>query len=152
MNKVFLGLGTNIGDRQHHLQIAREQIATSSKMLIASSIIETIPWGVTSQSNYLNQVLLIETNLEALDLLAALQAIEASMGRVRKVKWEARIIDIDILFFNDEMITTAELTVPHPFAHQRKFVLTSMNEIAPDYIHPVLQKSMADLLAALPDE
>jgi 2-amino-4-hydroxy-6-hydroxymethyldihydropteridine diphosphokinase len=152
MNKVFLGLGTNIGDRQHHLQIAREQIAKSSKMLIASSIIETIPWGVTSQSNYLNQVLLIETNLEALDLLAALQAIEADMGRVRKVKWEARIIDIDILFFNDEMIAADELTVPHPFAHQRKFVLTSMNEIAPDYIHPVLQKSMADLLAALPDE
>lgn len=152
MNKVFLGLGTNIGDRQHHLQIAREHIATSSKMLIASSIIETIPWGVTSQSNYLNQVLLIETNLEALDLLAALQAIEASMGRVRKVKWEARIIDIDILFFNDEMIAADELTVPHPFAHQRKFVLTSMNEIAPDYIHPVLQKSIADLLAALPDK
>jgi 2-amino-4-hydroxy-6-hydroxymethyldihydropteridine diphosphokinase len=152
MNKVFLGLGTNIGDRQHLLQIAREQIAKSSKMLIASSIIETIPWGVTSQSNYLNQVLMIETNLEALDLLATLQAIEADMGRVRKVKWEARIIDIDILFFNDEMIAADELTVPHPFAHQRKFVLTSMNEIAPDYIHPVLQKSMADLLAALPDE
>lgn len=152
MNKVFLGLGTNIGDRQHHLQIAREHIAASSKLLIASSIIETIPWGVTSQSNYLNQVLLIETNLEALDLLATLQAIEADMGRVRKVKWEARIIDIDILFFNDEMIAADELTVPHPFAHQRKFVLTSMNEIAPDYIHPVLQKSIADLLAALLDE
>lgn len=152
MNKVFLGLGTNIGDRQCHLQTAREQIATSSKILIASSIIETIPWGVTNQSNYLNQVLLIETPVTAFDLLHSLQAIEASMGRVRKVKWEARIIDIDILFFNDATIATDELTVPHPFAHERKFVLESMNEIAPAYIHPILQKSMAALLNDIPNE
>ena len=152
MNKVYLGLGSNIENRHEHLLTAHEQITAKAKILIASSIIETKPWGVTNQSNYLNQVLLIETQVTAFDLLHSLQAIEASMGRVRKVKWEARIIDIDILFFNDEIVDTDALTIPHRFVHERKFVLASMNEIAPDYMHPILKKSMADLFSELPNE
>ncbi len=148
INQVYLGLGSNLGNRQENLDLACQHISESIGAIIAqSSIYETAAWGLTEQNDFLNQVICITTDYEATEVLGMILAVEQSMGRIREVKWGARIIDIDILYYNDAIIKLDNLTIPHPFIQDRRFVLAPLAEVAPDLIHPLLHKTNATLLA-----
>jgi 2-amino-4-hydroxy-6-hydroxymethyldihydropteridine diphosphokinase len=152
MNIAYLLIGGNEGDRMGRLAEARDQIGeVTGKILRASSVYETAPWGKTDQPDFLNQALEVETALDASALMAALLDIEKKMGRIRNEKYGQRLIDIDLLFYNNEVIRLPLLTVPHPEMAKRRFVLAPLNEIAPLFRHPVLQRTVHDLLAACPD-
>lgn len=152
MNKAYLIIGGNIGDRLHILSKARQSISDScGKIIIQSSVYETAAWGKEDQDAFLNQVILIETELSSRDLLRAVLKIEEDLGRKREVKYGPRIIDIDIIFFNEEEINADGLKIPHPQLQNRRFVLIPLNEIAPKNLHPVLKKSVNQLLEDCPD-
>jgi 2-amino-4-hydroxy-6-hydroxymethyldihydropteridine diphosphokinase len=139
-----------MGNRAEFLARAVEEITQFIGQIEAfSSIIETAPWGKTDQPAFLNQVLKIKTRFPPLFLMESLLDIEKAMGRNRTEKWGPRIIDIDILFFNNRIINEKGLCIPHPHLHEREFVLKPMVEIAPDFVHPVLQKTMSELLQEL---
>ena len=146
MISVFLFLGSNIGDRVLFLEKAIAGIEKHAGHIVKKSdVYETPAWGKTDEPDYLNQVLMVETLHKPHDLLRKLLDIELELGRERKEKWGSRTIDIDILFYGDEIINDAVLTVPHPQLHKRKFTLEPMSQIAPDYVHPVLHKTIAEL-------
>lgn len=150
---TFLLLGANLGDRTLTLSRAIDLIAERVGPVVkASGLYETAPWGVTDQPTYLNQVLAVETTLEPEDLLIRTQAIEQELGRVRLEKWGARVIDIDILYYDQLIWQTDTLTIPHPYLHQRRFTLVPLAEIAPAFVHPVLQKTTVELLEECEDE
>jgi 2-amino-4-hydroxy-6-hydroxymethyldihydropteridine diphosphokinase len=153
MNKIFLITGGNIGSRKKNLGTAasliQEQIGT---IIQSSKIYETDAWGITNQPAFYNQIHIVESKFSAEEVLNKILNIEEKMGRVRTIKNAARIIDIDILFFNDEIINNPNLIVPHPEIINRRFVLKPMNELAPEMIHPVLKKSIQELLQNLKDE
>jgi 2-amino-4-hydroxy-6-hydroxymethyldihydropteridine diphosphokinase len=152
MIRVFLLLGSNEGDRTAFLSAARAQIeAAAGKVISISSVYQTAAWGKTDQAAFLNQVIAVDTKLEALVLLGTLQTIERAMGRKRKEKWGSRTIDIDILFYGDAVINTTELIVPHPGIPERRFTLVPLVEIAPDLLHPVLKKTVRELLGECGD-
>jgi 2-amino-4-hydroxy-6-hydroxymethyldihydropteridine diphosphokinase len=147
MNKVYLLIGGNIGNRMANLQLATAHIVKEIGTLFnSSSVYETEAWGPIEQPLFLNQVLVVETKINATSLLTHLLFIEKKMGRNRDVPMGPRTIDIDILYFNDEIINSPDLTIPHPRISERKFVLLPLNEIAPTYVHPVLHKNNALLL------
>ena len=146
-NKVFLGLGSNLGNRAENLLMAQKLIEDKvGKTLSKSSIYETAAWGITEQNAFLNQVLEIETIFSPNAVLHLVLKIEKDMGRIREIKWGERSIDIDVLYYNNEIISTENLTVPHPFIQERKFVLVPLCEIAAAFIHPKLKKSNLELL------
>lgn len=150
MHTVYLSTGSNLGNREAYLFQAEEAItALVGHIEACSSIMETAPWGKTDQPHFLNRVLRVKTKLPPIFLMKSLLQIEQDMGRNRLEKWGPRIIDLDMLFFNNRIIDEDGLRVPHPHLHERDFVLKPMVEIAPDFIHPVLQKTMAELLAEL---
>lgn len=151
--KAYLLLGSNLGDRLNNLTQAEELIYKQCGSLMkSSSIYETAAWGLEKQPSFLNKVIQIKTNLTALDLLEAILHIEALLGRKRTVKMGPRVIDIDILFMeNFNHITSSQLTIPHPAIAQRRFVLIPLNELMPDFIHPILNKSIAQLLELCTD-
>lgn len=149
---VLLLLGANLGDRVVTLRRAAKLIAVHVGPVVrASALYETAPWGITDQSAFLNQVLMVETELEPEAVLAQTQAIEQELGRVRLEKWGARLIDIDMLYFDDLVQETDRLTIPHPYLHQRRFTLVPLAEIAPDFLHPIFQKTSPELLAECED-
>ena len=152
MNKAYLLIGGNMGDRERFLAAARKKITSvCGKIIQASSLYETAAWGLEEQDSFLNQALETETDLDAETLLKKILGIEEILGRKRERKFGPRTIDIDILFFNDAVINSKDLTVPHPELQNRRFVLTPLREIAPDLLHPVLQKSVIQLLNECPD-
>jgi 2-amino-4-hydroxy-6-hydroxymethyldihydropteridine diphosphokinase len=153
MNQTYLLTGGNEGDRFLHMQQARANIELiCGRFLQVSSLYETAAWGKTDQADFLNQVLLLETNLSPRQLLQAILSIEEKGGRIRTVKNAPRTIDIDILFYNDLVLDEPGLTIPHPRIPDRRFVLEPLNEISPDYLHPVLGKTMSQLLLECTDD
>ncbi len=147
MNTAFLSLGTNMGDKAGNLQTALAFINDEiGKVEKASSVYGTEPWGVTDQPEFYNIAIQVETHLSAEKVLIKALEIEKKMGRVREKKMGQRIIDIDVLLFENRIINQADLQVPHPYMHQRNFVLVPLNEIAPEKLHPVLNKTIQDLL------
>lgn len=152
MINVLLLLGSNLGDRQLFLKKAidliEHDIAHISK---ASSIYETQSWGKTDAPDYLNQVILLETSLSARAVLQRILGIEQLLGRRREEKWGSRTIDIDILFYGDSVINEPGLHIPHPELHNRRFTLEPLAEIAPDFKHPVLNKSILAIKNELVD-
>jgi deoxyguanosine kinase len=148
MNVAFLCLGGNIGNRIENINAAKKAIEQfSGKMTSQSGIYETEAWGSDSKNKYLNQVIKINTKLNAGDLLKSLLQIEKKLGRKRDLdKNSDRTIDIDILFFNDAIISKKNIQIPHPRLHQRNFVLKPLNEIAGEFLHPVLKKTISTLL------
>jgi 2-amino-4-hydroxy-6-hydroxymethyldihydropteridine diphosphokinase len=152
MNKAYLLIGGNMGDRLANLEMAKLAIYQEiGPILLSSSMYETAAWGKEDQPAFLNQALLIETNLIAHDLMMALLAIEKKMGRIRQEHLGPRTIDLDIIFFNEQIIDSANLTIPHPQMQKRNFVLSPLKEIAPNFIHPILKKSITQLLTDCED-
>ena len=152
MNQTYLLIGGNLGNREKNLEKARQLIAAEAGQVgKSSSLYETEAWGIQDQPPFLNQVLLVWTKLDPRQLLSTILDIEHQMGRERFEKFGPRSIDIDILFFNEEIIDEPGLTIPHPQLHLRRFTLQPLQELAPSFIHPVLNKSVSDLLAECPD-
>lgn len=148
MNKVFLGLGGNIGDKHKNFIHVHELIELKlGKIIQKSSIYETPPWGFQSEEIFWNQVLVIETKLEAEELLWRIKEIEAEFGRKRgKERYSSREMDIDILYFNDDFMESIDLIIPHPRIHERRFVLVPLVEIAPEMKHPLRRLTSIEML------
>lgn len=152
-HRVFLALGSNVGDSYKFLKDAKELIKSEYTTINKESkIYKTKPWGFVMQDDFLNQVIEIETFFESFSLLKEIQKIENKLARERKIHWGPRTIDIDILFFDDEKIYTDDLIIPHPYIEKRAFVLEPLKEIAPFFIHPVLNRSISDLFEMLDKE
>jgi len=150
---AYLLLGSNLGDRRAHLAAARHALATSAgRVVAASALYETAAWGVADQPAFLNQALALETELMGPALLAACLAAEQGRGRERRARWGARTLDVDILLLGSEIINTPTLSVPHPRLPERRFALLPLAELAPQLRHPQLGQTIAELLAACPDE
>jgi 2-amino-4-hydroxy-6-hydroxymethyldihydropteridine diphosphokinase len=150
MHDVYLSLGSNIGDREHHLREAILRLETVGKVTSVSSFYETEPVEVTDQALFLNCVVALETPLSPSELMSQLLEIERNLGRERIQKKGPRTIDIDILLADDLVVDSPTLTIPHPAMAQRRFVLEPLAEIAPDATHPVLKKTAQELLNGLP--
>lgn len=145
-SKVTLILGGNRGNREALLKTAVNRITVKNKLLLESSIYETEAWGGIAKGPFLNQVIQVSTSLDPQSFLAFIQSLEIELGRKRYDHWGDRTMDIDILFWNDSVLETPELKIPHPFISQRKFVLIPLVEILPDYIHPTENKAIIELL------
>lgn len=153
MKGVFLILGSNLEDRFTPIQKAIHKLKSEAiKITKASSFYETEPWGFTMQPNFINQVIEIETNLTPNQLLELILRIEQEIGRKRQEKWQERLIDIDILYYNDLVLNTINLKLPHPQLQNRRFTLLPICEIAPYFIHPIFQKTQLELLNSTPDQ
>ncbi|HLN72004.1 MAG: 2-amino-4-hydroxy-6-hydroxymethyldihydropteridine diphosphokinase [Methylococcaceae bacterium] len=154
MSKVYLLLGGNIGDKQQVFAQATSSLGERvGKITGRSAIYETEPWGFESNDLFWNQVLELEVDIPARKVLEMTMDIEHQMGRIRKInQYDSRVIDIDILFYDDKIIEMPELVIPHPRIQERKFVLVPLDELVPDMIHPVLHKSIHQLLEACKDE
>jgi 2-amino-4-hydroxy-6-hydroxymethyldihydropteridine diphosphokinase len=148
MNKVYLGLGTNLGDRKRNLREAIEKIGEHiGKVLNSSSVYETAPWGFDAENDFLNMVTEVETGLSPSELLKKIFEIELKLGRERtQDRYSSRVIDIDILLYDDLIVDQKGLKIPHRLMHERRFVLAPLWEIAPDLIHPMLKKRISVLL------
>lgn len=152
MKGIFLSLGTNLGDREQNLFRACELLTFKSIIIKrASSIYQTAAWGKTDQPDFLNQVLEVDTSYNPHFLLKKINKIESEMGRVRFEKWGERLIDIDILYYNNEIIKDEYLQIPHPEIQKRRFILEPMAEIAPKEVHPQHTHTQMDLLTLCSD-
>ena len=153
MNKAYLLTGSNLGDREQYLATARSLLHEYCGTIVsASSLYETAAWGKTDQPSFLNQALEVDTPLTARQLIRRILKIEKMMGRIRNEKYGPRLIDIDILLFNNEKHNYQFLKLPHPEMQNRRFALLPLAEIAAGIIHPILHKTIAQLLKECPDE
>lgn len=147
---VYLGLGTNIGDRAANLAEARRRLPPGVAVETTSAIYETQPWGLPDQPPFLNQVVRGRTTLSPHDLLAYAKQIEREMGRRPAVRYGPRLVDLDLLLYGDQVIESHTLVVPHPRMVERAFVLVPLAELAPELMHPVLVRTIADLARTVP--
>jgi 2-amino-4-hydroxy-6-hydroxymethyldihydropteridine diphosphokinase len=154
MSIAYLGVGSNVGDRRAAIDLACSQLALlpNTRVLRVSGLIETEPVGMADKGRFLNGAIEVETSLTPGALLAALLAIEEKAGRLppgQRIKWGPRTLDLDILLFDDIVLKAEGLTIPHPHMHMRWFVLKPLAELVPDKHHPLLHKTMAELLAGV---
>lgn len=152
MNKAYLLIGGNMGNRKQNLGRAVKLLSSLGEISALSGLYETAAWGNTNQPSFLNQAVLLETRLTARDLLEAVLAIETKMGRRREQKYGPRIVDIDILFYNRDIIHEPGLNIPHPEIQNRRFVLEPMREIAGGMFHPVFGKTIEELAEVCEDK
>lgn len=154
MPKSFLGLGSNIGERIAFIEKAVKEICKipGLRLINSSSVYETDPWGKENQDDFLNSVIEIETDLSAENLLKELKHIEKKSGRINNSRWSEREIDIDLLFYGNEVLVNETINVPHRQIENRKFVLIPLAEIAPEFIHPVFNKTISELLEHTTDK
>ena len=151
--KVFLQLGSNIGDRVYYLNLAKRFIIDEiGSVLNKSRIYESAPWGVISQDYYLNEIIEVNTVDDPDTVLKKILNIEKKIGRVRKKKWSSRVIDIDIIFYNNFIINKKNLIIPHEYMHKRNFVLLPLNEIAANFLHPIFKKTVNKLMLKCTDK
>jgi 2-amino-4-hydroxy-6-hydroxymethyldihydropteridine diphosphokinase len=148
MSRVFLGIGTNLADRESNLREAIEKIEEHiGRVSSSSSVYETAPWGFDAENDFLNMVIRVETNHSPSEMLKKIAGIESLLGRERNQdRYSSRVIDIDILLYDDLVIDEKGLKIPHRLMHERKFVLVPLCEIAPDIQHPVLKMAISSLL------
>ncbi len=152
LNTVYLSLGSNVGDSLSHMGAACSMIEKRiGAIRQQSSLYTTAAWGNTQQPDFVNQVIILETKLDCNGLMQTILEIEQEMGRIRTVKNAPRIIDIDILFYNDSIIEEDNLRIPHPLIQDRNFVLTPLMELSPNWVHPVLQQTIRELQQACAD-
>ena len=150
MATIHIGIGSNLGNREENCVKATRFLLDNGIIVTSmSSMIETEPWGMTNQQKFINTAIEAQTDLGPRELLDILKKIESDMDRQPSVKWGPRIIDLDILFYDDLVMKTDGLEIPHPYMNKRDFVLIPLAEIAPDKIHPVLKKSVKELLEVL---
>ncbi len=153
MNKLYLLLGSNMGNSYEQLAEAKKHLAKELGIVMRQSkLYQTAAWGKRNQPDFLNQVIVLQTKRDAATCMNYILEIEHKMGRIRTRKNAPRMIDIDILYFNKEILNLPHLTVPHPAIQDRRFVLIPLNELAPRFIHPVLNKSNHELLQDCPDQ
>jgi 2-amino-4-hydroxy-6-hydroxymethyldihydropteridine diphosphokinase len=153
VNITYLLLGSNLGNKKNNLKQAILHLAEQAGQVTQqSSMYETLPWGVSDQPSYWNQVVVMATDLAPLALLQVIHRIEKQMGRERRTRYESRVIDIDILYFNDITLQTENLIIPHPQMAYRRFTLVPLAEIAPQLVHPVLHRTNDELLQHCADE
>ena len=149
--KLYLSLGSNLGDRAKNLQAAIARLAPEVNVIRVSPVYETEPKYKTGQPRFLNLACLAETKLSALDAFHVVKKIEKEMGRIQTERFSPRVIDIDVLFYESEKLASTDLTIPHPRLSERAFVLVPLCDIAPDFIHPLLHVTMRELLMKLGD-
>jgi len=151
-HKALIGVGSNVGDRIGTCCAAIEALRAQEEVtdLQISPFYETAPVGVTDQPSFINLVLEMQTTLAPSDLLRTLKSLEQALGRIRRYRWGPREIDLDILLYDQAVLSTDTLTIPHPEMHRRAFVLVPACDIAGDWFHPVLKRSLKTLLGALP--
>ena len=148
-----LSLGSNIGNRMQFLTQAKKAIQKKAGVILKeSNIYETEPWGVKNQDFYLNQIISLQTKLSPESLLSILQEIEKDLGRERLVPFGPRTIDIDILYYCNQILESKNLKIPHPFIQKRRFILVPLSEILPQMVHPLLNKTNIRLLEELEDD
>jgi 2-amino-4-hydroxy-6-hydroxymethyldihydropteridine diphosphokinase len=153
MKKTYLLLGTNLGDRKRNLEQAIELLEVKGlKIKGRSSIYETAAWGFVDQPSFYNQALEAMTDYSPKELLLIVKSVENEMGRIKKEKWQERLIDIDILFYNDMIVNDEHLVIPHPEMQNRKFALIPLVELTANQIHPVLRKTTMELLDECEDK
>ncbi|HSB66342.1 MAG TPA: 2-amino-4-hydroxy-6-hydroxymethyldihydropteridine diphosphokinase [Anaerolineales bacterium] len=148
---VYLSLGSNLGDRTLNLQTAIAHLAPNVRVISQSSIYETEPWGYADQPTFLNQVVKASTSMEPIELLDFLKETEISVGRQETFRFGPRVIDLDILFYDDLVLDTSRLTIPHPRIAERAFVLIPMAEIDPNFRHPIFNKTILELKTSMKD-
>jgi len=148
---AYIAIGSNLGDRIANVKKAVLRAADEVKatLVFMSSFYETEPWGIKEQPAFVNAVMGVETELPPAALLAHLKSVEAGMGRQETERWGPRVIDLDIIFYGGLVMDEKGLKIPHPAAHERAFVMVPLAEIAPDFIHPVIGKSAADIAKSL---
>lgn len=146
---IYIALGTNLGDRPANLRAALRALPTAVTIIEESPVYETPPWGYKDQPAFLNMVIKAETDLEPESLLKYLKQLEAELGREQNFRWGPRLIDLDILFYDDLAIDTPPLVIPHPRLHERAFVLVPLMDIAPNFVHPKIQKQINELASEI---
>ncbi|MCB9007185.1 MAG: 2-amino-4-hydroxy-6-hydroxymethyldihydropteridine diphosphokinase [Ardenticatenaceae bacterium] len=152
MQAIYLGLGTNLGDRAANLQAAVIGLAKELVITAVSPLYQTAPWGVTDQPDFINMCLAAETALSPIELLTFIKDLEVEIGRLPSKRWGPRLIDIDLLFYANQILETENLKIPHPELAERAFVLCPLADIAPNFVHPVLRQTIAALAAKVGDE
>ena len=152
MQAIYLGLGTNLVDRAANLQAAVIGLAKELVITAVSPLYQTAPWGVTDQPDFINMCLAAETALSPIELLTFIKDLEVEIGRLPSKRWGPRLIDIDLLFYANQILETENLKIPHPELAERAFVLCPLADIAPNFVHPVLRQTIAALAAKVGDE